>query len=35
MKNPLLLHDLLYIGEHQTCNHYRADVGSGFIYEEL
>ena len=30
-----MLHDLLYIGEHQTCNHYRADVGSGFIYEEL
>lgn len=33
--NNLLLHDLTYIGEHLTCNHYMADVGTGFIYEEL
>ena len=35
MKNSLLLHDLLYIGEHLTCNHYVADVGIGFIYREI
>lgn len=35
MKNSLLLHDLLYIEEHRTCNHYMADIGTGFIYREI
>lgn len=35
MKNSLLQHDLLYIGEHLTCNHYMADIGTGWIYQEL
>lgn len=33
--NPPVLKDLLYIGEHLTCNHYRAEVGAGFIYREI
>ena len=35
MNTPLKMHDLLYIEEHQTCNHYRADIGTGFMYQEL
>lgn len=35
MDNIPVLTDLLYIGEHLTCNHYKAEVGSGFIYREL
>lgn len=35
MDNQLLQHDLLYIEEHLTCNHYRAEVGVGFVYKEL
>lgn len=35
MDNELLRHDLLYVNEHLTCHHYRADVGTGFVYREL
>ena len=35
MENQLLQHDLLYIEEHLTCNHYRADVGVGFVCKAL
>lgn len=35
MKNSLLRNDLLYIGEHLTCNHYMADIGTGWLYREI
>ena len=35
MDNELLRHDLLYVDEHLTCTHYRADVGTGFVYREF
>ena len=35
MKEELQLHDLLYINEHQTCFHYMAEIGTGFMYDEL
>lgn len=35
MKNTLRQYDLLYIGEHKSCGHYMADVGTGWIYQEL
>ena len=35
MKNELQFHDLLYVNEHRTCYHYMAEIGTGFIYDEL
>lgn len=35
MKNSLLQHNLLYIDEHLTCNHYMVDIGTGWRYQEL
>lgn len=34
MDNIPVLTDLLYIGEHLTCSHYKVEVGSGFVYRE-
>ena len=31
MDNELLRHDLLYVDEHLTCTHYRADVGTSAV----
>ena len=33
--NKFLKHDLLYIREHLTCSHYKANMNAGFIYHEL
>ena len=33
--NEFLKHDLLYIREHLTCSHYKANMNAGFLYHEL
>lgn len=35
MHNNYGLHELLYTGEHYTCNNYLSDIGIGFVYKEF